>query len=205
MPERSSLITAIVLAGGEATRFPGKLFKDAGDLPLIVRVYRNVSAGRAALISCRGALPYEIDMLIDAPAVVDRWPMRGPLSGLLSTISEARTPWVFAAAGDAPFIDAALIDRLEAWIEPGDEAIVPRRIRAGKVQLEPLAALYNCEAFMREGLPVLLGGSGALRAVIERLQTRYVDMGDAAERVFTNVNTPDDYASLDIIPSKAPR
>jgi molybdopterin-guanine dinucleotide biosynthesis protein A len=200
MPERISLVTAIVLAGGEATRFPGKLFVDAGDLPLIVRVYRNVSDGRATLISCKGALPYEIDMLIDAPAVVDRWPMRGPLSGLLSTISEVRTPWVFAAAGDAPFLDAALIDRLEACIEPGDEAIVPRRVRDGEPQLEPLAALYHGEAFMREGLPVLLGGRGSLRAVLERLQTRYVEMGDADEKIFANINTPDDYSSY-VIPS----
>ncbi len=196
MAERSALVTAIVLAGGESTRFPGKLFKDAGDLPLIVRVYRNVSDGRATLISCKGALPYEIDLLIDAPAVVDRWPMRGPLSGLLSAIGEARTPWVFAAAGDAPFIDAALIDRLEACIEPGDEAIVPRRLHEGEPQIEPLAALYNREAFMREGLPVLLGGRGSPRAVIERLKTRYVEMGDADDRIFTNVNTPDDYAAI---------
>jgi molybdopterin-guanine dinucleotide biosynthesis protein A len=200
MAERSALVTAIVLAGGEATRFPGKLYMDAGDLPLIVRVYRNVSDGRATLISCKGALPYEIDLLIDAPAVVDRWPMRGPLSGLLSTISEVHTPWVFAAAGDAPFLDAALIDRLEACIEPGDEAIVPRRMRDGEPQFEPLAALYHAEAFMREGLPVLLGGRGSLRAVIEGLRTRYVDMGDADEKIFTNVNTPDDYASY-VIPS----
>jgi molybdopterin-guanine dinucleotide biosynthesis protein A len=193
MAERSALVTTIVLAGG-----PGKLFKDAGDLPLIVRVYRNVSEGRATLISCKGALPYEIDLLIDAPAIVDRWPMRGPLSGLLSTISEARTPWVFAAAGDAPFIDAALIDRLEACIEPGDEAIVPRRMRDGEPQLEPLAALYHGEAFMREGLPELLGGRGSLQAVIERLQTRYVEMGAADERIFTNINTPDDYATISL-------
>jgi molybdopterin-guanine dinucleotide biosynthesis protein A len=199
MAERSSLVTAIVLAGGEATRFPGKLFIDAGDFPLIVRVYRNVSDGRATLISCKGALPYEIDLLIDAPAVVDRWPMRGPLSGLLSTISEVRTPWAFAAAGDAPFIDAGLIDRLEECIEPGDEAVVPRRTRDGELQFEPLAALYKCEAFMREGLPVLLGGRGSLRAVIERLQTRYVEMGEADDRIFTNVNTPDDYASISAV------
>jgi molybdopterin-guanine dinucleotide biosynthesis protein A len=156
------------------------------------------------MISCKGALPYEIDLLIDAPAVIDRWPMRGPLSGLLSTISEVRTPWVFAAAGDAPFIDAALIDRLEACIEPGDEAIVPRRIHDGEEQLEPLAALYHAEAFLREGLPVLLGGRGSLRAVIERLHTRYLDMGDADAQIFTNINTPDDYASFDVIPSGAP-
>src|ERR1700677_4316485 len=138
MAERSALVTAIVLAGGEATRFPGKLFMDAGDLPLIVRVYRNVSDGRATLISCKGALPYEIDLLIDAPAVVDRWPMRGPLSGLLSTMSEGGTPWVFAAAGDPPFVDALLIDTLVAHVQPGDEAVVPRHLRDGASEIEPL-------------------------------------------------------------------
>ena len=62
-------IGVIVLAGGEAKRLPGKLYLDAGDLPLIVRVYRNVCAGRETMLSCKGALPYEIGMLIDAPAV----------------------------------------------------------------------------------------------------------------------------------------
>jgi molybdopterin-guanine dinucleotide biosynthesis protein A len=194
MPERSPAVAVVVLAGGEATRLPGKLFLDAGDLPLLVRVYRNVSAARTTMISCKGALPYEIDLLVDAPAVVDRWPMRGPLSGLLSTMSELRAPWVFAVAGDAPFVDAAFIDQLEARIAPGDEAIVPRRMRDGNPQLEPLAALYARDAFLREGLPVLLAGNGSLHATIERLSTRYVDIPD--ERIFANVNTPDDYVSL---------
>jgi molybdopterin-guanine dinucleotide biosynthesis protein A len=194
MPDTPPAVTVIVLAGGEAKRLPGKLFMDAGDLPLLVRVYRNVSAGRPTLISCKGALPYEIDLLIDAPAVVDRWPMRGPLSGLLSTMSEVRTPWAFAAAGDAPFIDAALIDKLAAHIEPGDEAVVPRRIRDGRSEIEPLAALYSCEAFLREGLPALLGGDGSLHMVIDRLNARFVDVGD--ERIFANVNTPADYSAV---------
>jgi molybdopterin-guanine dinucleotide biosynthesis protein A len=194
MPERTPTVTVIVLAGGEATRLPGKLFMDAGDLPLLVRVYRNVCAGRATIVSCKGALPYEIDMLIDAPAVVDRWPMRGPLSGLLSTMSEARTPWVFAVAGDAPFVDAAFIDRLEARIEPGDEAIVPRRMREGKPTIEPLAALYERDAFLREGLPVLSGGHGKLGMVVDRLKARFIDIDD--DRIFANVNTPDEYDAI---------
>lgn len=194
MHERAPTVTVIVLAGGEATRLPGKLSMDAGDLPLLVRVYRNVCTGRATMMSCKGALPYEIDMLIDAPAVVDRWPMRGPLSGLLSTMSEARTPWVFAVAGDAPFVDAAFIDALEARIEPGDEAIVPRRMRDGKPGMEPLAALYERTAFLREGLPVLTGGNGKLGMVIDRLKTRFVDIDD--DRIFANINTPDEYNAM---------
>lgn len=194
MREAAPLVTTIVLAGGEATRLPGKLFMDAGDLPLLVRVYRNVSVGRPTLISCNGALPYEIDLLIDAPAVVDRWPLRGPLSGLLSTIGEARTPWVFAAAGDAPFLDAAFIDALAARIEPGDEAVVPRRLRDGRPEIEPLAALYDCSAFLREGLPALSNGQGSLHMVIDRLKTRFVDIAD--ERIFANVNTRADYDAV---------
>jgi molybdopterin-guanine dinucleotide biosynthesis protein A len=194
MPDRAPAIGVVVLAGGEAKRLPGKLYLDAGDLPLIVRVYRNVSTGRETMLSCKGALPYEIDRLIDAPAVVDRWPQRGPLSGLLSTMSELHAPWIFAVAGDAPFVDAAFIDTLAAHIEGGDEAIVPRRLRDGEPQVEPLAALYLREAFLREGLPALLSGNGALRSLIERLCTRYVDVAD--ERVFANVNTPEDYAAI---------
>jgi molybdopterin-guanine dinucleotide biosynthesis protein A len=194
MPDRTARVAVVVLAGGEAKRLPGKLFMDAGDLPLLVRVYRNVCAGRVTMISCKDALPYEIGMLIDAPAVIDRWPLRGPLSGLLSTMSELETPWVFAVAGDAPFVDAAFIDRLEAQIGAGDEAIVPCRMREGKPQLEPLAALYLREAFLREGLPLLLAGNGSLHAVIDRLSTRFVEIAD--ERIFANVNTPDDYLSL---------
>jgi molybdopterin-guanine dinucleotide biosynthesis protein A len=194
MPDRSPALSVIVLAGGEATRLPGKLALDAGDLPMLARVYRNVSAGRPTTLSCKATLPYELDRFIDAPAVVDRWPMRGPLSGLISTMSELRTPWVFAVAGDAPFVDAAFIDRLEAQLEPGDEALVPYRMVDGKRQIEPLAAIYAREAFVREGLPVLLSGNGALRTVIDRLVTRFVEIDDAL--IFSNVNTPADYDAV---------
>jgi molybdopterin-guanine dinucleotide biosynthesis protein A len=41
---------------------------------------------------------------------------------------------------------------------------------------------------------VLLGGRGALRLVIDRLQTRFVPVKDV--HAFENVNTPDDYAKV---------
>jgi molybdopterin-guanine dinucleotide biosynthesis protein A len=61
-------------------------------------------------------------------------------------------------------------------------------------RIEPLAALYRRDAFLREGMPVLLGGEGALRLVIDRLRVRFVAVRD--ERAFANVNTPDDYAKI---------
>lgn len=183
-------VGVLILAGGEATRLPGKLLKDAGDVPMIVRVFRNVSPGRATFISIKGAFAPEIDAQLPAPMVVDRWTLRGPLAGLISTMSEMPTPLVFAVAGDAPFVDAAFIDSLAAQWRAGDEALVPQH--AGGI--EPLAGLYDRLAFIREGLPVLHSGRGALRLVVEKLAHRYVPVPD--QRIFANVNTPQDYRSL---------
>jgi len=182
-----------LLAGGEATRLPGKLELAVGDVPMLVRVYRNVSPLGPTWLSTKGELSPPIAAAIDAPRVVDRWPKRGPLSGLLSTMSEMRNEWVFAVAGDAPFVDAAFGRRLLAFIGPGIEAVVPMH-DGERGRIEPLAALYRREAFLREGMPVLLSGDGALRLVIDRLETRFMPVRD--ERAFTNVNTPREYDAL---------
>ena len=181
----------VILAGGEATRLPGKLVLAVGDVPMLVRVHRNVSPGRDAWLSTKEAPPPEISALVDAPYVVDRWRLRGPLSGLVSTMSEMRHEWVFAVAGDAPFVDAAFVDRLERDASPELDAIVPSH---GEKRIEPLAALYRREAFVREGNAVLAQGNGALRLVIDRLRCAFVEIDDP--RIFTNVNTPEDYAAL---------
>jgi len=193
VPRHDSRAAVCILAGGEATRLPGKLALEVGDVPMLVRVYRNVSPGRDTWLSTKGPLPDTIAAHLDAPQVIDRWPLRGPLSGLLSTFSEMRAEWVFAVAGDAPFVDAAFIERLESDASPLVDAVVPMH-DDGAHRIEPLAALYRREAFLREGMPVLLGGDGALRLVIDRLRTRFVPVRDA--RALANVNTPDDYATL---------
>jgi molybdopterin-guanine dinucleotide biosynthesis protein A len=187
------LIGVCILAGGEATRLPGKLALAVGDVPMLVRVYRNVSPGRQTWLSTKGRLPPEITTQIDAPQVVDRWRLRGPLSGLVSTMSEMTTPWVFAVAGDAPFVTSAFIDELAAHVRDDLDAIVPQN-EGERKGIEPLAALYRREAFVREGLAVIERGEGALRLVIDRLRAAFVGVRDA--RIFTNVNTPQDYAAL---------
>jgi molybdopterin-guanine dinucleotide biosynthesis protein A len=184
-------IGVLILAGGEATRLPNKLELAAGALPMIVRVYRNVCAGRQTFVSCKGTFPAAIDALLPCPMVVDRWPLRGPLAGILSTMAEMHTPYVFAVAGDAPFVTSSFIDRLAQRLRPEDEAVVPRH--GG--QIEPLAALYDRQAYLRAGIPTLRAGRGALRLVLDALHTNYAEM-EEDERLFANVNTPADYAAV---------
>jgi molybdopterin-guanine dinucleotide biosynthesis protein A len=184
-------IGVLILAGGQATRLPNKLELDAGRLPMIVRVFRNVSAGRETFVSCKATFPAEIDALLPCPMVVDRWPLRGPLAGILSTMAQMRSRYVFAVAGDAPFITGAFIDRLAEQLRPGDQAVVPRH--GG--QIEPLAAIYERQPYLLAGTPTLLAGRGALRLVLDGLATNYIDM-EEDERLFANVNTPADYAAI---------
>lgn len=179
------------MAGGEATRLPQKLQLATGELPMIVRVYRNVAAAGETFVSCKATFPPAIDELLPCPMVVDRWPLRGPLAGMLSTMQEMRSPHVFAVAGDAPFIDRGFIRSLGDRLQPGDEAVVPVR----GVRFEPLAALYDRRAFLRVGWPLLHAGNGKLAAVIDGLAARLVPFDEDAP-VFANINTPADYAAL---------
>jgi molybdopterin-guanine dinucleotide biosynthesis protein A len=190
------------LGGGEASRLPGKLELQAGELPMLARVYRNVARAET-WIAGKGSFPTALDALVPAPVAVDRWSLRGPLAGILTTMSRMHSRWVFVLAGDAPLVEASFIDRLAALRAPGDEALVPVHEREGKTQLEPLAALYDRLAFLREGLPVLRAGGGALRTVLDRMQTRLVPIDDP--RIFTNVNTPADYRALRTLLDREPR
>lgn len=183
-------IGVLILAGGEATRLPGKLFKDAGAVPMLVRVFNNVRGERPTYISVKGALPAEIDAQLPVPMVVDRWVMRGPLAGLLSTMAEMPTRLVFAVAGDAPYIDAAFIAALAQHYQDGDEAVIPRHAQG----IEPLAALYDRLAFLREGSTIMHEGNGTLRLVVDKLAHRFVPFDSPA--LFANVNTPGDYERI---------
>jgi len=194
MAERPE-IGVVILAGGGATRLPKKLELEAGGVPMLVRVYRNVSTGRKTYISCAGSFSPQIDALLDCPMVVDRWPRRGPLGGLVTTMEVIDTPLVFAVAGDAPFIEAGFIDRLAGAWQPGDEAVVPVHPGKARKRLEPLASLYDRAAFLREGTQALASGDDSLHATVERMRIREFPISREDERLFTNVNTPEDYAA----------
>jgi molybdopterin-guanine dinucleotide biosynthesis protein A len=191
-------IGVAILAGGEATRLPNKLALAAGDVPMLVRVYRNISPGRATYISYRAPLPHEIGALLDCPMVIDRYERRGPLCGLLSTMEAMSTAQVFAVAGDAPFIDASFIDRLAAAWQSGDEAVIPVHDRDGRKQLEPLAALYDRAAFLREGAKTLQSADGSMHGVIGRLRAHVLPIPADEAHIFANVNTQADYAAASL-------
>ncbi len=193
---RGDGIGVCILAGGEATRLPGKLFLDAGDVPMLVRVYRNVSPGRETWISTKGALPAEIDAALDAPMVVDRWTAARPALGLaLDHERDAHAEWVFACAGDAPFVDASFVDRLAAHVDAGRERRAGARSgRAGARRDGPpdraAGRALPPRGVRARGPAGAAGGRGRAAAGHRSPAAPKFVPVPADERALANVNTP---------------
>jgi molybdopterin-guanine dinucleotide biosynthesis protein A len=183
----------VLLAGGASSRFPGKLEQLVGGEPMLVRVYRRMrESGLPVYVAAKGTFPTAIDALLDCTIVVDRRPGSGPLGGFYSACGEIRANRVYAVAADQPSIDRSVLDRLAERWEPGDEAVVPEH--GGHI--EPLAALYERSAVLRESFTLLRHGNGAMHAFIERTRARFVPMPPDC---FRNVNE-----AKDLWPSSAP-
>lgn len=193
MPHAEAPVGVVLLAGGQASRLPGKLELDAGGVPLLLRVYGNVRAAGPVYVSAAGGFPGTIDRALDCPIIVDRWPHRGPLAALDNILPHVREPRVFVVAGDAPFVTAEVAAELATAWEPGLQAVVP--VNAGG-HLEPLCALYDRAALLAAAREVLAQGSGGVAAAVERLHAKRVRLSN--ERVFANVNTAADCRFLKV-------
>lgn len=178
-------LAIVILAGGESSRLPGKLEADAGGLPLVLRVYENLRSAGSVYVSAKGSFSPEIDARLDCPIIIDRWPGRGPLGGLYSVFCAVRERRVFVAAGDAPFVNTSAVEAMHAQWEDGLEAVVAQDPQG---RLEPLCALYDRTAFLREAFAVL-AKSGAVKDAVERLRFKRIALDS---RLLANVNTPAD-------------
>lgn len=175
-------ISILLLAGGEARRFPGKLAHAIDGEPMLVRCFRRVrKTGWPVYVAARDAFSPEVGAAIDAPVLIDREPGRGPLAAFVDACAAIESERVFAVAADQPNLDATVLGQIAASWEPGDEAVVPRH--AGGI--EPLAALYARAAVLREGSGLRAGGRGAMRDLIERLAARFVP---CEAQSFHNIN-----------------
>jgi molybdopterin-guanine dinucleotide biosynthesis protein A len=178
-------VAIVILAGGRATRFPGKLEAQIEGMPLLARVYANLRDSGPVVIAAAATFSPELDAKLDCPIVVDRWPQRGPLGGLLSACGEIGARRMFVVAGDAPRVNRNVLESLIERYADGDEAVIP--IHDGR--REPLAALYDRTAVLREGFDVLHEGNASMHALLDRLRVREVPL---SADYFSNINTAAD-------------
>jgi molybdopterin-guanine dinucleotide biosynthesis protein A len=193
-------VTIVLLAGGRATRLPGKLGRAVGDEPMLARVFhRLTSDGRPCIVSVREPLPPELAAVVPAPTVSDAYGDVGPLGGLASAAAHVRTPLLFAAAGDLVNINAGIIDALERRYHEEIErsGIAPQAVlpRHGNGDVEPLAALYDTAALRASAVKTLAQGRKKVTQALEELRVAHYEIG-ADESIFLNINTPEDAAGM---------
>jgi molybdopterin-guanine dinucleotide biosynthesis protein A len=186
MDERSTAI--VMLAGGDARRFPGKLEQPIDGEAMILRCYRNLRAMALPIfVACKGEFSRDVDARLDAPRLIDREPGGGPLRAFASACGAIEAERCFAVAADQPRLDASALQRMLAAWRHGDEAVVP--MHDGKI--EPLAALYHRAAVVREDAGLRADGKAAMHDLVGALATRFVPI---EAEYFYNVNRPSDLA-----------
>jgi molybdenum cofactor guanylyltransferase len=187
--------TGVLVAGGRAARLggiPKGLLQREGE-PLAARALRLLdSLFPATLVIANDPAPYRA---LGAAVVPDRLPGKGAPGGVHAALLSATTEWIFTAACDMPFLEAAPIHLLASQRQ-GAAAALPRF----EGRLHPLHAFWSraclpaLERLLAAGDPSLVEVARAVGArIVEEDEWRRVD---PRGRALENANTPEDVARL---------
>jgi molybdopterin-guanine dinucleotide biosynthesis protein A len=197
MKEARTDIAAVILAGGENRRFPSlKGFIEINGVPLIRRTLDLLSGMfREVFISTNAPESY---FHLGYPLIGDVLPSRGPMSGIYTTLLNARSEAVLVVACDMPFPGAAVINllaqRYAAARQSGSvQAVVP--VYDNKPQ--PLLGIYT-KAMLPRLEENIMNGKTALGRFLQEEGVHFVDeisvrAADPEGRSFININTVEDY------------
>lgn len=184
-------VTALILAGGRATRLGG-----------VDKRTLQIDGASIFERQCAVLAPLCAEILVSTPGAVpgyrtvaDPAPGGGPLAGIAAGLAHATTPWLLVVAGDMPHLSAPVL-RLLLGAATGDVDAVGIRIDALP---EPLLCLYRVaavrprvEARLAAGrlkASALLTDEGLEVAWVEGAELRAIDPD---LRALTNINTPAD-------------
>lgn len=212
--------TGVILAGGLNTRFGGrnKALAEIGGRSILERT-----------LSAFGDLFPDTMVVTNTPlaylgfrglVVTDIIPLRTPLAGLHSALCYTKTPYIFAAACDTPFLNTELIEAILAGIDTGSDIVVPDTEKG----LQPLCAVYGrtclspIDKQLREAsasMPVSDGKTAARtlnqglkilnlydRVRVKKISEQSLRRVDPDLLSFFNVNTPEDFALAERILSE---
>jgi len=180
-------VTAVVLAGGRATRLGGvdKGLQPLQGKPLIEHVLARIEKQAGTiLINCnRNA---DLYARYGHTLIPDRLPdFPGPLAGLHAAMACCTTPWLLTVPCDSPFLPDDLGTRLRAAI--GD---APAVLACTPAQ-QPVFALYR-PSLLPSLESFLASGERGVGHWLSRIGAVGADFSDCPE-AFRNLNTADDW------------
>jgi molybdopterin-guanine dinucleotide biosynthesis protein A len=187
------LISALILAGGKATRFGGIAKHE------IVVDGESIFARQVKVLA-----PFVDEILVSGAEVEGYRTVRdavegaGPLAGIAAGLAACRTEWLLIVAGDMPFISAELVQRLiERAISSqdprGNDCAEGVGIRINGLP-EPLVCILHTR--VRPGVEKRLaaGDYKVSRLLTDEVWTTWID--DADPKDLRNLNSPEDLAGI---------
>jgi molybdenum cofactor guanylyltransferase len=201
------MITAIILAGGLATRMGGgdKGFKTIGSVPILTRVLKRIGPQVDRLvINANGdperfadfELPVIPDGIADYPG-----PLAGILAGMEFAAEMTASSHILSVAADCPFLPHDLALRLKAVTQLRQARIA---VAHSGGYAQPTLALWDIS--LRHDLRKALVDEGLRK--IDRFTERYsVATAEWAVEPFDpffNANAPDDLAEAEAIALRYP-
>ncbi|HUS86132.1 MAG TPA: molybdenum cofactor guanylyltransferase [Bacteroidales bacterium] len=195
-PQGNYNISGIVLAGGENSRFKG--ITKANIVVDGRSILRNILDLVSPIFSETIIVANNLDGFSeysDYRIVRDVFRKVGPLGGLHAGMKACSTEAVFLLACDMPSLSEDIIRyQIDLFFRSGCEILIPR---IGQWD-EPLHAIYSRAVYQR--LDQFLGSTRkyAIRDFLQLAEVEYFnpEMKNFKRQVFTNINTPDDLASL---------
>jgi len=186
-------VSAVVLAGGRATRMDGA---DKGLVafrgrPLVARI-------------CEALRPQVAEVMINANrnreryrqfghrVIKDRLPgHQGPLAGMHAALLAARHPWLLTIPCDGPFVAADYAARMRAAATAADVLLA---VAHDGVRTQPVYSLIHRS--LADSLERFLRG-GERKIDLWHEQHAFATVDFSADRhLFTNINTPQQLAGL---------
>ena len=182
-------ITAVILAGGQASRMDGedKVLIVFRELPLITHVV-NITKPKVSQILISANRNFEEYANFGKVISDDLEGYQGPLAGISKALKVCSTPYLLVLPCDSPLIDEALIDSLIEKMEISkvdicvahDGSIMHATFALMQTKLEK-----SLEGFLEEG-----GRKMALWYRQHSLER--IDVSSHLE-VLTNINRPEDF------------
>ncbi len=200
--------TGVILAGGENRRMPVlKAFIAVDGKKIIERTLKTMKHLFNEIFIVTNQP--EMYSYLEIPLLGDMYDVRGPMTGVFTSLVNSSNQWVFISACDMPFINADLI-RYMAEKRDRNDAVVPKsplsprgssRFDSTKAGLkgeytESLFAFYLKRLIPSMERAIISGKTGLNDFLdnkkVKYISTREIKKIDPEAKLFINMNTPED-------------
>lgn len=182
--------TGVILAGGENRRMPVlKAFIEVNGEKIIERNLKIIKKLFKEIFIVTNQP--EAYLYPGIPLLGDIYNVRGPMTGVLTSLLNSSTHWVFISACDMPFINEHLIRYMAAKRDNYD-AVAPML----KGKIEPLFTFYSKRLISYMEKAIIAGKTGLQDFLdnkrVEYIITEEIKNIDPGARSFININTPEE-------------